>query len=1016
MKRIVPILVCLVFGLATFYSCKKDPVVPTVTTSAVTNVTITSATSGGVVTKDGGAAVSSRGICWGTSENPSVSDSHTSDATGVGSFISELTGLTPNTEYHIRAYATNKAGTAYGTDISFTTTPLAVPTLTTAAVTSVTLTTAISGGDITSDGNATITAKGVCWATTTGPTTSSSLTTDGTGSGNFISNLAGLLPGVTYYIRAYATNSVGTAYGNEITFTTTAVVVPTLTTSAISLITLTTATSGGNITADGGGAVTARGVCWATSLNPTVDNNKTIDADGIGSFISSITGLLPGTIYHVRAYAKNSAGTAYGSDVTFTTTAVGAPALTTASVSLITQTTAVSGGNITSDGGADVTAKGVCWATTQNPTISNPHTSDSGTESFVSNLTSLTPGATYYVRAYATNSVGTTYGNEVSFTTVQVSLATLTTTAMSAITATTATSGGNVLTNGGGTVTGRGVCYSLTASPTITSTIVSDASGGTGVFVSNLTGLAPGTTYHLRAYAVNSAGPAYGTELTFTTLPVAPTVTTTTASAIAQTTATAGGNVTADGGGTITARGTCWALTASPTTANFKTTETGTTGAFVSSLTSLLPGTVYHYRAYATNSAGTSYGTDLTFTTLVDLPTVTTTTASSIAQKTAVAGGNVTSAGGGSIIAAGTCWGTTANPLVSGSKTTDATATGSFVSNLTGLNAGTLYHYRAYATNSAGTAYGTDMTFTTLAPTPPVVVTAAVTPASITDVAAVSGGSITSDGNGIISHKGVCWSTTTGPTVTSPKTDEGAGTTSFVSNLGPLLPGTTYYIRAYATNSLGTTAYGSEISFNTKVADADGNLYTWVVINDQVWLTEDLKTTKYEGGTVIPPITDNTAWSTATTAGYCWYNNSIANKATYGALYNWYAIDAASNGNKNVCPALWHVPTETELEALITFVGTSTVAGGKLKEAGTTHWTLDNGTNTVGFTALPGGERVASDGGFAELGTDSWHWSSTIDQYDITKGWGQGMNTATITTVQSGFEKSAGASVRCIKN
>jgi uncharacterized protein (TIGR02145 family) len=919
MKRIVPhlVLICFLIGIATIESCKKEPVIPTLTTTAVSNITVNSVTSGGAITKDGGAGVTARGICWGTSAMPAVAGSHTSDGTGIGSFVSDLTDLTPNTLYHIRAYATNKAGTAYGADISFTTTPIVVPTLTTADVTSITLSTAVSGGNITADGNA---------------------------------------------------------------------------------------------------AITAKGVCWDTISAPTVSGSKTSDGIGIGSFISSVTGLLPGTLYHVRAYATNSAGTGYGSDVTFTTTAVGVPTLTTTVVTSITQTTAVSGGNITSDGGGTVTARGICWATTSSPTLSNFKTSDaSGTGSFVSNLIGLTSGTTYYVRAYATNSAGTAYGNEVSFTALQIVIPTLTTTVITSITTTTAVSGGNVLTDGSGTVTGRGVCWALTATPTISNSLTSDATG-TGSYVSNITGLLPGTTYHVRAYAVNSAGPAYGNELTFTTLVALPTITTTAATSITQTTAVAGGNVTADGGGTITARGTCWALTSNPTIAGSKTSETGTTGIFVSNLTPLLPGSIYHIRAYATNSAGTAYGSDLTFTTLVSLPTVTTTAATSIAQKTAVAGGNVTADGGGSIIAAGTCWAITANPTIANSKTTDATATGSFVSNLTGLDAGTLYHIRAYATNSAGTSYGSDLTFTTVNPTPPAVTTAVVSPASITDVAAVSGGSITDDGNGIISAKGVCWSTSTAPDLTNSKTNEGGGTASFVSNLGPLLPGTTYYVRAYATNSLGTTSYGNEYSFNTKVADGDGNLYTYVVVNSQVWLTEDLKTTKYSDGSGVPLVTDNSAWAALAAPGYCWYNNDIANKPTYGAIYNWYAVDAASNGGKNVCPALWHVATEAEWESLITFVGGPTVAGGILKEAGTVHWTVDNGTNTVGFTALPGGERVWSDGGFAELGTDSYHWTSTEDEYLSTNGWGQGMTTTTIATVKGGYPKVAGASVRCLKN
>ena len=278
MKRFLTFLVsvCILFGIVLINSCKKDPVIPTLTTTAVTNITMNSVTSGGSITSDGRAAVTARGVCWGATASPVASGSHTTDGTGIGSFVSNLTGLTPNTTYHLRAYATNSAGTAYGSDVTFTTTPQVVPTLTTTAVTAITLTTAVSGGNITADGNAAVTAKGVCWATTATPTISNFKTSDGTGTGSYVSNLTGLLAGTTYYLRAYATNSVGTAYGNEISFATSSIVAPTVTTTAISSIALNSAVSGGNVTADGGGTITARGICWATTTAPTTSQFQDI--------------------------------------------------------------------------------------------------------------------------------------------------------------------------------------------------------------------------------------------------------------------------------------------------------------------------------------------------------------------------------------------------------------------------------------------------------------------------------------------------------------------------------------------------------------------------------------------------------------------------------------------------------------------------------------------------------------------------------------------------------------------
>ena len=254
MKKIMPliVLVLLLTGISIINSCKKEDVIPTLTTSAVTDITINSGTTGGLISKDGGAAVTARGVCWATTSSPVISGSHSSDGSGTGSFTSDITGLTPNTLYHVRAYATNKVGTAYGNDVTFTTTPIVLATLTTTEVSSITLTTAVSGGNVTADGGGAVTARGVCWATTTAPTITNSLTTDGTGSGSFTSNLAALLPATTYYIRAYATNSAGTAYGNEISFTTASILVPVLTTTVVTSITLTSAISGGTITSNGG--------------------------------------------------------------------------------------------------------------------------------------------------------------------------------------------------------------------------------------------------------------------------------------------------------------------------------------------------------------------------------------------------------------------------------------------------------------------------------------------------------------------------------------------------------------------------------------------------------------------------------------------------------------------------------------------------------------------------------------------------------------------------------------------
>jgi len=704
-------------------------VVPTLAaTNAVSAVTCTTAYSGGNVTSDGGGTITARGVCYGTTSNPTTADNKTIDSGTTGSWTSGTMTIVPGTTYYVRSYATNSAGTNYGTLVTYIQN-VSLPQLSTTAASSITSSSASSGGNVASDGCGTVTARGICWATTQNPTTANSTCACGTGAGSFTGNLTGLSANTTYYVRSYATNSAGTAYGAQTSFTTLAVVVPTLATTAPSSITCNSASSGGNVTSDGCGTVTARGICWSTTQNPTTASSTCPNGSGIGTYTCNLTGLTAGT----TSYATNSAGTAYGAQTSFTTLAVVVPTLaTTNAVTAVTCTTASSGGNVTSDGCGTITARGVCYGTTSNPTIANSKTTDSGTTgSWTSGNMTMVPGTLYYVRSYATNSAGTGYGTEVTYTqNIAVPTLAATTTANS-ITCISASSGGNVTSDGCGTVTARGICWSTTQTPT-TSNSTSTNGSGTGTYTGSLTGLTAGTTYYVRSYATNSAGTAYGAQTSFTTsAAVVPTLaTTTTVSSITCNSASSGGNVTSDGCGTVTARGICWATTQNPTTANSTSSNGSGTGSYTGSLTGLTAGTTYYIRSYATNSAGTAYGSQTSFTTIAAVvPTLGTTTAvSSITCNSASSGGNVTSDGCGTVTARGICWSTSQTPTTSNSTSTNGSGTGTYTCNLTGLTAGTTYYVRSYATNSAGTTYGTQTSFQTL----PASITATITSSLLT--------------------------------------------------------------------------------------------------------------------------------------------------------------------------------------------------------------------------------------------------------------------------------------------
>ena len=645
-----------------------------------------------------------------------------------------------------------------------------------------------------------------------------------------------------------------------------------------------------------------------------------------------------------------------------------------------------------------------------------------GVNQFVDNNLIGGKNHVYSLTAYAGNNLSNTVIVQIT----PVLTALVATTLVSAITSTSVSSGGNITTDGGATITARGVCWSTNQNPTISDGKTSDGTG-IGSYNSSITGLNPGVTYYIRAYATNSQGTSYGNQVTASTVANLPVITTSAVSAVSTSSAVSGGNITSDGGGPVTARGVCWSTITSPTIANSLTIDGSGIGTFTSSITGIIPNTTYYVRAYSSNSAGTAYGNQISFTTL--RPQITPTFA-----------------------AIGPLCPNSTPPALPLSSTNTPTITGTWLpATISTITAGTsTFTFTPDAGQNASIA---TISVTIIAASIPVFAVigplcqnsaAPILPSTSTNgiIGTWSPTTISTTAVGVQSYTftpaaGQCATTKAidiyiAPSITPTFTSIGPLTQNSTAPILPLTS-TNGITGTWSPSTVNTAAAGTlTYTFNPNtgqcasvatmdivitpltVTDADGNVYNTVTIGTQVWMASNLKVTKFNDNTPISLVTDNVSWVNLSQNSqkfplYCWYDNvETTNKDTYGALYNWNTVNAG-----NLCPSGWHVPTDTQWTTLTNYLGGNPTAGIKMAEEGNMHWINSWGTNSSNFTGLPGGFRSGGDGTFSQLNwLGSW-WSSTELQAGLA--WGLELNNGSGSS-QSQEGESEGLSVRCIKN
>ena len=499
--------------------------------------------------------------------------------------------------------------------------------------------------------------------------------------------------------------------------------------------------------------------------------------------------------------------------------------ITTNQVTLITSDSAMGGGSIVDDGGEIIKERGICWSINKNPTVSDSKVASGiGKGAFSVMMKGLSPNTSYNVRVYSISEQGEVYGNEVNFKTA-TRRPSLVTTNISNLTGSKVTIANQILSDGGATITQRGVCWSSSNStPTINDSI-NISTSTTSIYDVNLSTLMANTTYWLRAYATNSAGTGYSSPtISFRTSgPNLPELSTVSVTNITRTTAIASAFVNSNGGALLSNYGICVSTQNTMIPRVCYWVNGNILGPYSLNINNLNPGTTYYVRAYANNAAGEGSSTVVqAFTTLpASPPTVVATTSSDVLFTSASLFGNVTDDGGSQVLERGFYISDLSTPNISSTKVTASSAgTGNFSVNVSGLQSGKTYYYRAYARNSINTSLSSNtLQFNTKAATTPILST--IQESNVMENSITTGGNISNDGGVPITLRGVVWSRTPNTNIninTGVVVNSGSGYGVFTTQLTSLPSNTTIYFKAFARNDAGLVGYGIERTATTRIS------------------------------------------------------------------------------------------------------------------------------------------------------------------------------------------------------